>query len=167
MAILQMDNIMSQNAYGCANCKQSFPMAKYLGIHYQNKECYKVGYSQEKNGKEKVKVKKRKIKSEEKKIKSESILSENFGNDLGNQGGEVLDPLMYLNLENDSEYTNTTPDEKSFPCSYCGKNFSKKFMMKIHERNHTGEKLSPCRFCGKKFNHIYWRNRHEISIHTG
>ena len=70
MAILQMDNIMSQNAYGCANCKQSFPMAKYLGIHYQNKECYKVGYSQEKNGKEKVKVKKRKIKSEEKKIKS-------------------------------------------------------------------------------------------------
>merc|ERR1719153_76005 len=39
----------------------------------------------------------------------------------------------------------------TYPCSHCGKEFTKKANMKVHERIHTGEKPYMCNVCGQTF----------------
>uniref|UniRef100_A0A8C4RAC1 C2H2-type domain-containing protein n=1 Tax=Eptatretus burgeri TaxID=7764 RepID=A0A8C4RAC1_EPTBU len=41
--------------------------------------------------------------------------------------------------------------ERPYKCSICGKNFSEKSSVKIHNRIHTGERPYKCSVCGKSF----------------
>jgi len=52
-----------------------------------------------------------------------------------------------------------------YECTICNKRFSRKFVLKLHTRKHTGEKPYDCTICGMKFSHKIQLNRHSI-IHT-
>lgn len=40
---------------------------------------------------------------------------------------------------------------KSYICEYCGKSFTKRFLLKAHMYRHSGEQPFPCHLCPKKF----------------
>ncbi|XP_063805608.1 oocyte zinc finger protein XlCOF22-like isoform X2 [Pseudophryne corroboree] len=56
--------------------------------------------------------------------------------------------------------------EKQFPCSDCGKCFTRKSSLVIHERSHKGQKPFPCSECGKCFTSKSALVKHE-RIHIG
>ncbi|XP_069833106.1 oocyte zinc finger protein XlCOF8.4-like [Dendropsophus ebraccatus] len=70
----------------------------------------------------------------------------------------------------DRSHTATTRTEQEtdnkFQCGACGKFFTRKSQLVIHERNHTGEKPFSCSECGKGFTSNSNLVRHE-RIHTG
>mmetsp|Transcript_16719 Transcript_16719/g.23392 ORF Transcript_16719/g.23392 Transcript_16719/m.23392 type:complete len:450 (+) Transcript_16719:353-1702(+) len=58
------------------------------------------------------------------------------------------------------------PGVKPFPCPVCGKRFSQKGNMKMHQRVHTGEKPFVCPTCGKRFSQKGNMQTH-TRIHSG
>lgn len=58
------------------------------------------------------------------------------------------------------------PGVKPFPCPICGKRFSQKGNMKMHQRVHTGEKPFACPTCGKRFSQKGNMQTH-TRIHSG
>ncbi len=65
-----------------------------------------------------------------------------------------------------SERSNPSAAERSSRCPQCGKTFTTRFYLKIHQRIHTGERPYSCPQCGKGF----YCNSHLIShqrSHTG
>ncbi|KAG9340426.1 hypothetical protein JZ751_021539 [Albula glossodonta] len=51
--------------------------------------------------------------------------------------------------------------EKPYQCSECGRRFSKKCNLNFHQRTHTGEKPFRCSMCGKNFSQKSNLKRHE------
>ncbi|XP_051720122.1 zinc finger protein 629 isoform X2 [Ctenopharyngodon idella] len=69
-------------------------------------------------------------------------------------------------LPSASEHRGDTNAERSSRCPQCGKTFTTRFYLKIHQRIHTGERPYTCPQCGKRF----YCNSHLIShqrSHTG
>nr|XP_046181930.1 zinc finger protein 69 homolog [Oncorhynchus gorbuscha] len=56
--------------------------------------------------------------------------------------------------------------EKRFPCSFCGKAFSFRKQVEIHQRMHTGEKPFSCHLCRASFSQSFSLKRHQ-RVHTG
>uniref|UniRef100_A0A4W5NDJ3 C2H2-type domain-containing protein n=1 Tax=Hucho hucho TaxID=62062 RepID=A0A4W5NDJ3_9TELE len=56
--------------------------------------------------------------------------------------------------------------EKRFPCSFCGKAFSFRKQVEIHQRMHTGEKPFGCQLCRASFSQSSSLKRHQ-RVHTG
>ncbi|XP_052833841.1 zinc finger protein 3-like [Octopus bimaculoides] len=77
-----------------------------------------------------------------------------------------------LNVKKESEEIDFPDEEKnerdktSYNCDTCGKLFSRKADLVIHQRVHTGEKTYHCDICGKSFSQNGNLTYHKC-IHTG
>ncbi|XP_035254405.1 zinc finger protein 782-like [Anguilla anguilla] len=59
-----------------------------------------------------------------------------------------------------------SPGKGNFACVYCGKGFSKKQCLDVHQRIHTGEKPYQCSECGRRFSKKCNLSFHQRT-HTG
>ncbi|XP_045440847.1 zinc finger and SCAN domain-containing protein 20 isoform X3 [Pipistrellus kuhlii] len=69
------------------------------------------------------------------------------------------------NLGSPGPYS-TNSEEKFYPCSECGRTFSKSSALISHQRIHTGEKPYECADCGKSFSKSSTLANHQRT-HTG
>ncbi|XP_031670948.1 zinc finger protein 219 [Oncorhynchus kisutch] len=56
--------------------------------------------------------------------------------------------------------------EKSYRCTFCGREYPHLCQLKMHQRVHTGEKPYECTLCGKQFSQLCGLKRHQ-RVHTG
>ena len=88
-------------------------------------------------------------------------LTKNHGNQF------VLDFQSSVKNEGNDDTKEVTNETVPLECKYCGKIFSDRMALKIHEKIHTMKNLSyNCNFCEKKFATSTQAKNHE-KVHTG
>uniref|UniRef100_A0A3B5QUS2 C2H2-type domain-containing protein n=1 Tax=Xiphophorus maculatus TaxID=8083 RepID=A0A3B5QUS2_XIPMA len=78
---------------------------------------------------------------------------------------ETFDGLQTLHQEG-GEDSFSQAGRDALKCDFCGKIFRKKYHLKMHHMNHTGEKPYVCNECGKSFKAASTL-RYHARLHTG
>ncbi|KAM9342359.1 uncharacterized protein KZ484_015060 [Pholidichthys leucotaenia] len=94
-----------------------------------------------------------------------SSMSENQCNP--DTGGKFVQySVNHRDFKNESQKKKQHTVDKQHVCNMCGKRFSKRSDLSVHERCHTGEKPYSCETCGKSFTDSSCIKKHMRS-HTG
>ncbi|KAM9761755.1 uncharacterized protein ACNS7B_004075 [Menidia menidia] len=83
------------------------------------------------------------------------------GNDFDRGQRNVID-----NFPMSQSHCNIKTDTNSIKCDVCGKAFKNKYLLKNHQRTHTGEQHYSCKSCDKSFTQLSNLTYH-MRIHTG
>jgi rubrerythrin len=77
-----------------------------------------------------------------------------------------VEPTIIASAADTDTSTNQISTKPGYVCSVCGKSFSRKHTLNVHERLHTGEKPFSCTVCGKSFAGKVKLSQHQV-LHTG
>lgn len=74
--------------------------------------------------------------------------------------------ILQNSYKSDIVRTARLVDKKLFHCDICGKDFSRKEYLQIHENNHLPENPFTCKICGREFNRSFPLKKHQQTHET-
>uniref|UniRef100_A0A3B1J1L9 Zinc finger protein 239 n=1 Tax=Astyanax mexicanus TaxID=7994 RepID=A0A3B1J1L9_ASTMX len=97
------------------------------------------------------------------------LISENSNSEEGAQGKNFPCSICGKSFTRTSSlniHMKTHSTEKAHSCNFCGKDFSRADLLRNHKRTHTGERPFACNLCGKSYAHQGQLRIHK-RVHTG
>ncbi|KAM9365665.1 uncharacterized protein KZ484_011772 [Pholidichthys leucotaenia] len=97
-------------------------------------------------------------------VDNSSMSQNRCDTDTGEKSVRYFDNVK--DCKNESQKKKCHKVDKTHICNMCGKRFSQRNGLAVHERIHTGEKPFSCETCGQRFNNHSNLKTH-VRIHTG